>query len=109
MADFGFLAMIVLGFAAAVAAIWFILNLIEKGREAKGLPRHSGLRLVFAAAFLLVMIFTGGCALIFLPDALKGDQYISLGLVAGLAGIPFAVALLLFWALMRRDRTGKAE
>jgi hypothetical protein len=88
MADFGFLAMIVLGFAAAVAAIWFILNLIEKGREAKGLPRHSGLRLVYA---------------------LKGDQYISLGLVAGLAGIPFAVALLLFWALMRRDRTGKAE
>ena len=34
MSDFEFLAMIVLGFAAAVAVIWFVLNLMEKGRAA---------------------------------------------------------------------------
>jgi NO-binding membrane sensor protein with MHYT domain len=115
MSDIVFLASIVLGFAAIVAAIWFVLNLRENGRAAKGLPRHSGIRLVFAAAALLVLIFTGGCALIFIPDAMKGTQYVGFDAIAVLAGIPFAVALLIFWLAMRRgsqaagDSTKKPE
>lgn len=102
MSDFEFLALIVLGFAAAVAIIWFILNLMEKSRVAAGQPRRSAVRLIFGAIALLVMIFTGGCALIFIPDALKGNQYVGFDAIAVLAGIPFAVALLIFWLVMRR-------
>ena len=115
MSDFEFLAMIVLGFAAAVAVIWFVLNLMEKGRAASGQPRRSAVRLVFVATALLVMLFTGGCALIFIPDAMKGNQYVGFDVIGILAGIPFAVALLIFWLAMRRgptaggDRSGKAE
>jgi NO-binding membrane sensor protein with MHYT domain len=115
MSDVAFLASIVLGFAAIVAAIWFILNLRENGRVARGLPRHSGFRLVFAAAALLILMFTGGCALIFIPDAMKGTQYVGFDAIAVLAGIPFAVALLIFWLAMRRgsqaagDSTKKPE
>jgi NO-binding membrane sensor protein with MHYT domain len=115
MSDFEFLAMVVLGFAAVVAVIWFILNLIEKGRAERGLPRHSAVRLVFGAIALLVMIFTGGCALIFIPDAMRGTQYVGFDAIAVLAGIPFAVALLIFWLAMRRgsapadDSAGKPE
>jgi NO-binding membrane sensor protein with MHYT domain len=104
MSDFEFLAMIVLGFAAAVAAIWFVLNLREKGRAAAGQPRHSAVRLVFGAIALLVMIFTGGCALILFPDAMKGNQYVGFDVIAVLAGVPFAVALLIFWLAMRRPK-----
>jgi uncharacterized membrane protein YcjF (UPF0283 family) len=104
MSDFEFLAMIILGFAGVVAFIWFILNLREKGRAAAGQPRHSAVRLVFGAIALLVMIFTGGCALIFIPDAMKGNQYVGFDAIAVLAGIPFAVALLIFWLAMRRGK-----
>jgi NO-binding membrane sensor protein with MHYT domain len=104
MSDFEFLALIVLGFVAAAAVIWFILNLREKGRAAAGQPRHSAVRLVFGAIALLVMIFTGGCALIFIPDAMKGNQYVGFDAIAVLAGIPFAVALLIFWLAMRRGK-----
>jgi NO-binding membrane sensor protein with MHYT domain len=115
MSDFEFLAAIVLGFAAVVAVIWFVLNLIEKGRAERGLPRHSAVRLVFGAIALLVMIFTGGCALILIPDAMKGNQYVGFDAIGVLAGIPFAVALLIFWLAMRRgsratgDSAGKPE
>jgi NO-binding membrane sensor protein with MHYT domain len=115
MSDFEFLAMIVLGFAAAVAVIWFILNLVEKGRAASGQPRRSAIRLVLGAIALLVMIFTGGCALILIPDAMKGNQYVGFDAIGVLAGIPFAVALLVFWLVMRQgsratgDSTGKPE
>jgi NO-binding membrane sensor protein with MHYT domain len=115
MSDFEFLASIVLGFAAVAAVIWFILNLMEKGRAASGQPRRSAVRLVFAAIALLVMIFTGGCALLLLPDAMKGNQYVGFDVIGMLAGIPFAVALLVFWLAMKRspaaggDSGGKAE
>lgn len=109
MSDSELLAMIVLGFAAAVAVIWCILNLMEAGRAKRGLPRHSAVRLVLGAIALLVMIFTGGCALILLPDVLKGDQYISFELVGILAGIPFTAAVLIFWLAMRRDSASKPE
>jgi hypothetical protein len=105
MSDFEFLALIVLGFAVAVAVIWFILNLMEKSRVAAGQTRRSAVRLVFGAIALLVMIFTGGCALIFIPDAVKGTQYVGFDAIAVLAGIPFAVALLIFWLAMRRPKS----
>ncbi len=112
MSDFEFLALIILGFAAVVAVIWFLFNLREKSRAEAGKPRHSAIRLVFAAIALLAMIFTGGCALILIPDAMKGNQYVGFDLIGILAGIPFAIALLVFWLAMRRgggDSASKAE
>lgn len=105
MSDFEILTSIILVFAAAVAVIWFLLNIREKGRAASGRPRRSAVRLVFAAIALLVLIFTGGCALMFIPDALKGNQYVSFDAIGVLAGIPFAVALLVFWLAMRRGNS----
>ncbi len=115
MSDFSFLATIIVGFGGLVALIWLILEQREKGRAAAGQPRHSFIRLIFAAIALLMMLLSGGCALIFIPDALKGNQYVSFEAIVALAGIPFVVALLIFWLAMRRgakaagDSAGRPE
>ncbi len=80
--------------------LWVLLDRHEKRREAAGLPRHGGLRLVFAAAALLTVLFSGGCALLFLIN--QDGQYVTWEAVAVLAGPPFAVGLLVCWLAMRR-------
>ena len=54
------------------------------------------------AFFGLVALFAGGCALVFLPDTMRGAQYIDLTTVLIVGGIPFAVALFIVWLSLRR-------
>ena len=90
----------ILGLILLGAVLWWLLDRHEKRRAAAGAPRHSGLRLVFAAAALLTILFTGGCALLF---AINMDgAYVTWQAIAVLAGPPFAVGLLIWWLAMRR-------
>lgn len=98
-----FFLLTALAIVAVVAGIWAALNWRENARAAKGLPRHSGIRLVVAAAALLLLVFSGGCSLLFVPAAVRGDQYVDPMAVLVLGGIPFAVGVLLFWLSMRRN------
>jgi protein-S-isoprenylcysteine O-methyltransferase Ste14 len=92
---------------AAVVAIWFLLNWRESKRAAQNLPRHSGLRLVFAAVAALLVLFSGGCGALFTIDMISRggpDVYISYELVAVLS-LPFvALGLLVWWLAMRRPK-----
>ncbi|MBC8037274.1 MAG: hypothetical protein H7X89_08655 [Rhizobiales bacterium] len=78
--------------------LWLLLERHESRRAAHGKPRHSGLRLVFAVAAGLTMLFSGGCSLLFLSQS-AGD-IVELVLLFG--GIPFALGLLVWWLAMRR-------
>ncbi|MCB1380406.1 MAG: hypothetical protein KDK89_18865 [Alphaproteobacteria bacterium] len=91
----GILVLILLG-----AVLWFLLDRHENRRVTDGLPRHSTLRLIFAAAAMLTMLFSGGCGLLFLTN--QDGTYVTWQVVAIFAGPPFAVGLLVWWLAMRR-------
>jgi hypothetical protein len=87
--------------------LWFLLDRHEKRRVARGLPRQSPLRLIFAAAALLTMLFSGGCSLLFLASLSGqsgGEQYVNLPLILLFGGPPFLVGLLVWLLAMRRRR-----
>jgi hypothetical protein len=84
------------------AVLWFLLERHENRREAEGQPRHSTLRLIFAAVALLTMLFSGGCGLLFLIN--QDGLYVTWEAVAVLAGPPFAAGLLVWWLAMRRNK-----
>lgn len=95
-------SLLILGALLLGAVLWWLLDRHEKRRAAAGQPRHSGLRLVFAAAALLTLLFTGGCALLF---AINMDGlYVTWQAISVLAGPPFAVGLLIWWLVMRRGK-----
>ena len=83
-----------------VAAIYLILDRRERRRAAAGEPRLSALRLIFGATAALLMLFAGGCSLLFLMD-LDGE-YVTVGsvLFVGLQGL--GVGALVWWLAMRR-------
>jgi hypothetical protein len=91
----------------ATAVIWFILNAREKSRIAKELPRHSGLRLVFASIAILVTIFSGGCGSLFLfgwiADGMPSNSYVGWQVISILSLPPLAVGALVWWFSMRRN------
>lgn len=90
----------ILGLLALGAVLWWLLDRHEGRRAGAGLPRHSGLRIAFAAAALLTMLFSGGCALLF---AINMDGiYVSIPSILIFGGPPFAVGLLVWWLSMRR-------
>lgn len=90
----------IIGLAVLGAIIWLLLDRHERRREASGQPRHSTLRLIFGAAALLTMLFSGGCGLLFLAN--MDGQYVTWEAVAILAVPPFAIGLLVWWLAMRR-------
>ena len=90
----------ILGLLFLGAVLWFLLERHEKRREAGGQPRHSGLRLIFAAAALLTMLFAGGCSLLFAINMV--GTYVTAPAILMLGGPPFAVGLLVWWLAMRR-------
>jgi hypothetical protein len=94
------LSLFILGIVALGVVLWFLLERHEKRRAANGKPRHSALRLIFAAAALLVMLFSGGCGLLFLAN--MDGQYVTWQVIAILSGPPFAIALLVWWLATRR-------
>jgi hypothetical protein len=91
----------------AAAAIWLILNAREKNRLANGLPRHSGLRLVFASIAIFLTVFSGGCGSLFLfawiADGMPGSSYAGWQVISILTLPPLAVGALVWWLTMRRD------
>jgi hypothetical protein len=89
------LSLLVLG-----SVLYWLLNRHEKRRAAAGQPRHSVLRLIFGAAALLTMLFSGGCALLFLIN--QDGMYVTWESVAIVAGPPFAIGLLVWWLAMQR-------
>lgn len=94
------LSVLVLGLLLLGAVLWVLLDRHEKRRLAAGLPRHSGLRLVFAAAALLTVLFSGGCGLIFLAN--MDGQYVTWQAVSVLAGPPLAIGAIVAWLSLRR-------
>jgi len=96
----------------AVFGIWYLLDRREKARLAKGLPRHSALRLIFASFAILTVLFSGGCGGLFLfswiADGMSSNNYISWEIIALLSVPPMLVGLLVWWLAMRRkDETDK--
>lgn len=84
------------------AVLWFLLERHEARRAAGGKPRHSTLRLIFGAAALLTMLFSGGCGLLFVAN--MDGQYVNWEVVAILAGPPLLVGGAVWWLAMRRAR-----
>ncbi len=97
---FGFAIVGLLGLATV---LWFLLERHENRRALAGKPRHSSLRLVIAAVALLLLLFAGGCSLLFISDMSRpGPTYVTWEAVAIIGGIPFALGLFIFWLAMRR-------
>ena len=95
------LEVLILGLLALGAVLWWLLDRHEKRRVADGKPRHSTLRLIFGAAALLTMLFSGGCGLLFLAN--MDGQYVSWELITVLSLPPFLVGLAVWWLAMRRE------
>ena len=74
----------------------------EKKRAEKGESRLANWRLVLATIFAMVALFSGGCSLLFIPDAIKGTQYVDPAAVLIIGGVPFAIAVLLLWLSLKR-------
>ena len=96
---FGVLA---LGLVFLGLVLWFLLERHEKRRAVAGRPRHSALRLVFAAAGLLVMLLSAGCALI-IGTSLNGF-FPNMALLLIFAAGPFLAGLAFWWLAMRRRK-----
>jgi high-affinity Fe2+/Pb2+ permease len=90
----------------AVLGIWYLLDRREKARLARGLSRHSGLRLIFASFAILTVLFSGGCGGLFLfswiADGMSSNNYIGWVIIAVLSLPPLLVGLLVWWLAMRR-------
>jgi Na+/H+ antiporter NhaC len=87
--------------------IWLWLDHRERRRSTDQLPRHSGLRLVFASLAALVMLFSGGCSLLlFAVEITSGKNYLFDGLPALLVAgaMPFLLGPVAFWLLVRHKR-----
>ena len=90
----------VLLLVALVTVIYVILERRERRRVAAGETRLSALRLIFGAMAALLMLFVGGCSLLFLMN--QDGEYVTVGsvVIVGLQG--FAVGALVWWLAMRR-------
>jgi hypothetical protein len=86
----------------AGAVIWFALDRRENKRSEAGQSRHSAIRLVFAAAALLIMLFAGGCSLVFLAS--MDGTYVSIPAILTIGGPPFVAGLVMWWLSMRRKQ-----
>ncbi len=92
---------IVVGLLGLGAVVWVLLDRHEARRAANGKPRHSALRLIFGAAALMIMLFSGGCGLLFLTAG--QSQYVDVAAVAIFTLPPLLVGLLIWWLAMRRE------
>jgi uncharacterized membrane-anchored protein len=92
----------ILGLLVCGGIMFFWLHRREQARAEKGEPRLATWRILIASFFGLVVLFSGGCSLLFLPDALSGNQYIDPIAVLIIGGIPFAIACFIVWLSLRR-------
>ena len=96
----------ILGLVLLGVVLWWLLDRHENRRAAAGEQRRSGLRLAFAAAALLTMLFAGGCSLLFGINA--DGQYVTPETVLIFGGPPFLIGLLIWWLAMRKGRAPDA-
>lgn len=90
------LLLLVLGFV-----IYWLLDRHEKRRAANGKNRHSGLRLFFASVGLLLLLFSGGCSLLF---AFNADGIYVRWETISIIGGPFIVVGFIVWLVASRRR-----
>lgn len=99
------LSLLIGGLVLLGIVLWFLLDRHEQRRAAAGLPRHSGLRLIFAAAGGLLFLFAGGCSLVFAMSMKPtGEQYVTWEAISILGGPPLLVGLVVWWLAMRRKK-----
>lgn len=96
-------SIVIVGPVLLGAVLWWLLSRHENRRAVAGLPRHSGLRLVFASAAILAALFTGGCSLFFLGN--MDGSYVNLPTVAVAGGPAFVAAAAWSVVTMSRSRT----
>ena len=92
----------------AWTGIWYAIRWRERLRAAKGLESYSGLRLVFAAAAMLLMLFSGGCTMLVSAMVLaRGGELVwdIVGTALMFGGIPFAAAIVVWFVLMARKKS----
>lgn len=92
-------AFLVIGFSGLLAVLYWLLARHEAREAAAGKPRRGGLAVFFAALAMMVMLFSGGCGLLFLAN--MDGQYVTWQAVAVLSLPPFAAGLVI-WFLARR-------
>ncbi len=97
--------LLLVGFLLLGVGLFYWLRERERKRGADGQSRLATWRLVFASIFGLVALFAGGCSLLFVPDAIQGNQYVDPIAILVIGGIPFALAALLLWLSLRRGNS----
>ncbi len=97
MSELLFLVPLVVG-----VGLFLWLSAREKKRAAEGQSRLAVWRLILAAIAGLVVLFSGGCSLMLVPDAMSGNQYIDPIAILVIGGIPFGVAAVILWLALRR-------
>jgi hypothetical protein len=96
-------AILFIGPLLLIGILWWLLERHERRRAGEGKPRHSGLRLFFASAAILLALFSGGCSLLF---GLNADgQYVTPESIAVIGGIPFLAGLLWSRVTLAREMT----
>ena len=93
------IAFLIVGFIGLLAVLYWLLDRHEAREAQAGQPRRGGVSVFFAAFALLLMLFSGGCGLIFLAG--QDGQYVTWQAVAVLSLPPFAVGLII-WFLARK-------
>ena len=92
----------VLGLILLGVAIYTLLERNERRRVAVDKPRLSALRLIFGAAAGLLVLFSGGCSLLFLIN--QDGAYVTWETVTVLGLPPLAIGALVWWLAMRRGK-----
>jgi uncharacterized membrane protein len=95
---------VIIGLIVA-AVIYALLRYRENVLAGSGGQRLAGWRLILATFAAMVALFTGGCALMLLPQAATGHLAANVRVVLLIGGLPFLIAVLVFWFSMRRPRS----
>jgi predicted PurR-regulated permease PerM len=98
-------AIVIVGPLLLGAVLWLLLDRHERRRAEDGLPRHSPLRLVFASAGLLLLLFAGGCGALFAAN--MDNMYVTWQSIGIFAGPPLAVGALVAWLALRRKKASQ--
>jgi hypothetical protein len=73
----------------------------QTGQPSRRLPIW---RVIVAVVFGLLAVFSGGCSLLFIPDVLRGNQYIDWSVVAVVGGVPFVISAVIVWLSLRAGK-----
>lgn len=96
-----------LGLVLLGVALYVLLDRHEARRAAGGKSRHSSLRLILASFGLLLLLFSGGCSLLF---GLNADgTYVTWQAVTVIGGPPIVAGFLIWFLATRRPSRGSSD